>query len=272
MSDTELSTEQWQQWKSYLDEWLKSDGPIAIAGVQYLAPALGKDSAIFPPTYPMPAFRGRTHTVKDGEYRVSVELPPYRDAAGKSDDKSEVQKDPGYNIDYFRDGSNICEIDSPQAQANRSEPLFKTLQGGRLVPQVLVDVKGESVNLLDAGHRAADALIALSSFCADFNDAFTDASKGNVHKLARLSPTSLLFGAWDSRGTQTKLARILKAQVRATNVDVLTRSAQFVPAANFVRSGAVDESLNKGGEDKNPLSAEGLNAVPAPRMHGGVIV
>lgn len=274
MSNAELSTEQWKEWKSKLDEWLSPDGPIAIAGVQYLEPALGKDSVIFPPTYPMPVLRGRMHTVKDGEYRVSVELPPFRDAAGRSNDKGEqkYQKEPGYNIDYFRDGSNICEIDSPQSQANRMEPQFKVLHNGRLVPQIRINVRGEMVNLLDAAHRAADAVVCLSSLCAEFNEAFADAAKGNLCKLAKLSPTSLLFGAWDSRGTQTKLARIIKAQIRATDVEVLTRSAQFMPAADFIRSGAIDEELDRGDEDKNPLSAEGFNAVPATRMHGGVIV
>lgn len=264
----------WGQWKTKLDEWLKPEGPIAIASVQYLEPALGKDAVIFPPTYPIPVLRGRVHTVKDGEYRVSVELPPFRDTAEKSDnrEKENAQKQPGYNIDYFRDGSNICEIDSPQSQANRIEPSFKTLVEGKLVPQIVINVKGDKVNLLDAGHRAADALVCFSSLCAEFFEAFTEAVKGNCWNLAQLSPSSLLFGAWDSRSTKAKLPRIFKAQIRATNVELLTRSAQYVPATDYIRSGAIDEDLNKGGEDKNPLSAEGFNAVPAPRMHGGVIV
>jgi CRISPR-associated protein Csb1 len=264
----------WNQWKSKFDEWLQPDGPIAITSVQYLEPALGKDAVIFPPTYPMPVLRGRVHTVKDGEYRVSVELPPFREIAAKSENKEKEssQKEPGYNIDYFRDGSNICEIDSPQSQANRIEPAFKALAEGKLVPKIEIDVKGDKVNLLDAGHRAADALVCFSSLCAEFFEAFAKAAKGNCWKLARLAPTSLLFGAWDSRSTKAKLPRIFKAQIRATNVEVLTRSAQYVPATDYIQSGAIDEELNKGGEDKNPLSAEGFNAVPAPRMHGGVIV
>lgn len=271
---TDTSAELWNQWKPTLDEWLKPEGPIAIASVQYLEPALGKDAVIFPPTYPMPVLRGRVHTVKDGEYRVSVELPPFRDTAAKSESKEKEtsQKEPGYNIDYFRDGSNICEIDSPQSHANRIEPSFKTLLDGKLVPQIVIDVKGDKVNLLDAGHRAADALVCFSSLCAEFFEAFKEAAKGNCWNLARLAPTSLLLGAWDSRSTKAKLPRLFKAQIRATNVELLTRSAQYVPATDYIQSGAIDEELNIGGEDKNPLSAEGFNAVPAPRMHGGVIV
>lgn len=271
---TNASDAPWNQWKSKFDEWLKPDGPIAITSVQYLEPVLGKDAVIFPPTYPMPVLRGRVHTVKDGEYRVSVELPPFRDIAAKSENKEKEnsQKEPGYNIDHFRDGSNICEIDSPQSQSNRIEPGFKALAEGKLVPQIVIDVKGDKVNLLDAGHRAADALVCFSSLCAEFFEAFAKAAKGNCWKLARLAPTSLLFGAWDSRSTKAKLPRIFKAQIRATDVELLTRSAQYVPATDYIQSGAIDEELNKGGEDKNPLSAEGFNAVPAPRMHGGVIV
>ncbi|MHB1125119.1 MAG: type I-G CRISPR-associated RAMP protein Csb1/Cas7g [Ramlibacter sp.] len=271
---TDANDALWRQWKIKLDEWLKPEGPIAIASVQYLEPALGKDAVIFPPTYPMPVLRGRVHTVKDGEYRVSVELPLFRDTAEKSDnrEKENAQKQPGYNIDYFRDGSNICEIDSPQSHANRIEPSFKTLHDGKLVPQIVIDVKGDRVNLLDAGHRAADALVCFSSLCAEFFEAFKQAAKGNCWDLARLAPTSLLFGAWDSRSTKAKLPRLFKAQIRATDVELLTRSAQYVPATDYIQSGAIDEELNKGGEDKNPLSAEGFNAVPAPRMHGGVMV
>ncbi len=267
----ELSTE---QLKTKIEEWIKPDGPIAIIGKQYLEPAEGKDTAIFPPTYPMPIFRGRTHVVHDGEYRVSVELPPFRGRGGRDGqkDENESSSQAGYNIDHLNGGGNVCEIDSPQSQANRMEPLFKAIHDGQLVPQIVIDVKGEKVNLLDAGHRAADAVIRLSSLCADFHAAFEAVEKGNHGPLAKLSPTSLLFGVWDSRATQVKLPRIIKAQIRATNVEPLTRSAQYRQAADYIGLGAVEEDLNTGSGEKNPLSAEGLNDNPATRMLGGVLV
>src|SRR5258708_3808962 len=89
---------------------LDRDGPVAIIIKQVLRPVEGEGEPIFPPTYPMPTYRGRVHTVKDGEYRVSVELPPFRQDGSKSD-KNKSPDVAGYNIDEFKDGSNICEID-----------------------------------------------------------------------------------------------------------------------------------------------------------------
>lgn len=254
------------------EDLLRDDGAIAIILKQYLRPAEGKDAPIFPPTYPMPTYRGRVHTVRDGEYRVSVELPPFRQDGSKTE-KNESQDVAGYNIDEFKDGTNVCEIDSPQSQANRLEPLFETIKDGKLVPQIKIKVgKEQEVNLLEAGHRAADAVVRLSSLVNEFHNAFNEVRKGNHLELAKLAPTSILFGAWDSRGTQVKLPRIIKSEIRATNVEKLTRSAQFNPAADFVGIGAVDESLDSGEGENNPLSAEGMKHVPAPRAAGGVIV
>jgi CRISPR-associated protein Csb1 len=251
------------------ERFLHNNGPVAIVLKQYLRPAEGIGEPIFPPTYPMPTYRGRVHTVRDGEYRVSVELPPFRQGSGE--EKS--QDVAGYNIDEFKDGTNICEIDSPQSQANRLEPLFETIDGGKLVPQIIIGVgKDNVVNLLAAGHRAADAVVRFSSLASEFDEAFKEVRKGNHLKLARLAPTSILFGVWDSRGTQVKLPRILKSEIRATNVAQLTRSAQFNPAIEFVQLGAVDEALDQGEGDKNPIGAEGMKHVPAPRTAGGIIV
>lgn len=256
------------------EKCLDDNGPVALIIKQYLRPVEGRGEIIFPPTYPMPTYKGRVHTVRDGEYRVSVELPPFRydDNGTSKKNEEDGQSAAGYNIDEFKDGSNMCEIDSPQSQANRLEPLFKTIKNGSLVPQITFKVGNESVNLLDAGHRAADAVVRLSSMVAEFHSAFEQVGKGNHVELARIAPTSLLFGVWDSRGTQVKLPRLIKAEIRATNVKLHTRSAQFNPAIDYLKAGAVDENHDKGSGEKNPLSAEGMKHVPAPRAIGGVSV
>jgi CRISPR-associated protein Csb1 len=255
------------------DPLIETDDSVAIILKQYLRPVEGDGAPIFPPTYPMPTYRGRVHTVRDGEYRVSVELPPYQHD-GKPPDRAESADVAGYNIDEFSDGSNVCEIDSPQSQANRLEPQFAIVKDGRLVPQISIHVGRDRrpVNLLEAGHRAADAIVRFSSLVNDFQEAFVQARRGNHLNLARLAPTSILFGVWDSRGTQVKLPRIIKAEIRATNVEKLTRSAQFNPAIDYVAWEAVDEALDKGEGEKNPLGAEGMKHVPAPRTVGGVRV
>ncbi len=253
---------------------LKPDGPVAIVVKQSLAPVNEDDPIIFPPTYPMTTFKGRVHTILDGDYRVSVELP----ATSKSE-KSEKKSDQtsGYNIDRFPDGTNTCEIDSPQSQANRIEPEFKKPVFRDLVPQIEIKVgndpaHGTIVNLLDAGHRAGDAVVRMSSLADKVHAAFSDIKNGNHFTLATLAPTSLLFGVWDFRSTQVKVQRVLKASIRVSNVRECTRSAQFTPAAEYVTAGGVVEDLDKGEGDQNPLSSEGLKHALAVQKVGGVML
>jgi CRISPR-associated protein Csb1 len=244
---------------------LAQDGSVALTIKQSLAPANDADPVIFPPAYPISGFKGRVHTVRDGDYRVSVELPP--DSKRDKNEKSSDQR-PGYNIDRFPDDTNSCEIDSPQSQANRIEPTFKTRYPD-LVPQIEIKVgaNGTKVNLLDAGHRAADAVVRLSSLADKFHAAFLDAKAGNQFTLATLAPTSLVFGVWDSRSTQVKMQRIVKAQIRASNVYERTRSAQFTPAVDYVAAGAVAESL-----DSDTLSEQGMLHALATETVGGVML
>jgi CRISPR-associated protein Csb1 len=252
---------------------LEPDGPVAITLKQTLVTATDGDPVIFPPSYPMPAFKGRVHTVQDGDYRVSVELPP-DSKLDKGNRASEKKTKPGYNIDRFPDGTSLCEIDSPQSQANRIEPIFSRGGYQKLVPQIEIEVgkKGTKVNLLvEASHRAADAVVRMSSLADKFHNAFVDAKGGNHFTLATVAPTSLVFGVWDSRSTRVKIQRIVRAQIRATNVCERTRSAQFTPAAEYVAEGAVDEDPVTGGED-SALSQEGLKHVPVPCAAGGVML
>ena len=73
----------------------------------------------------------------------------------------------GYNIDRFNDDANgvrsVCLIDSVGSQANRMEPMFKRDVYKALVPQIEIRAGTRLVNLLDAGHRAADAIVRCSA-------------------------------------------------------------------------------------------------------------
>lgn len=249
--------------------WLNDDGPVALIVKQPLAPVDDEDPVIFPPTYPMTTYKGRVHTVKDGDYRVSVELPP--DSKADKNEKKEDQK-PGYNIDRFPDGTNSCEIDSPQSQSNRMEPRFKKIKEGKLVPQIEIKVGKETVNLLDAGHRAADAVVRMSSLADKFHKAFVAAKSRNYFELAKYAPTSLVFGVWDSRSTYEKRQRIVKAHIRATNVLERSKSAQYTPAVDYVGAGAVEEGVDSGKGDDNNLSAEGMKHALSTQTAGGVML
>jgi CRISPR-associated protein Csb1 len=109
--------------------------------------------------------------------------------------------------------------------------------------------------------------------CSELKDALQQAfqalKNGDAVPLAKLAPTSLVFGVWDSRDTQAKAPRLLAATIRAYNVAKLTRSAQYNPAVEYVEEGLLDETENK--DVLKAYSERGFRHVPASATHGGVI-
>ena len=162
------------------------------------------------------------------------------------------------------------------SQANRIEEMFLLSEYKGLVPEVTVtatDKEGEekTVNLLKAAHRLADAAIRFSDGEEAIDDAFnTFLARGDATQIAKLSPMSLVFGVWDSRGTQAKIGRCLGSTIYATNVEELTRSAQFVPSftREYIEGKAEDDLTVK---EKEKWSKAGLAHTPASGP-GGVIV
>ena len=59
-----------------------------------------------------------------------------------------------------------------------------------IVPQIVVTFppKGLRLNLLNANHRAADAIVRCSAFEQDLLVAFQEIQRGNAEKLARIRP------------------------------------------------------------------------------------
>lgn len=254
MSENQPETKPLRPITDFAKEFLPDDA-VAIIVRQHLLPDDVENPVICPPTY----LKARGATKSDGGGDDKEEK------GSKKDQQQSV-----YNIDDLSDGKNVCEIDSPQSDGNRNEPLFKSDALKHLVPQIIISVNGTPVNLLEAGHRAGDAVVRLSSLAAEFHTAFTRADAGDHSLLATLAPTSILYGAWDSRSTQTKLQRIIKAGVRAQNVRPLTKSATFVPAVDYVAVGAIKEELDVGDGDSNPLSSEGMKHALASQTLGGV--
>ena len=217
-------------------------GPVALTLRQKLLPVDGPDSVIFPPTY-----------------------------AGI-----------GYNVDTLSDGTKVATIDSVGAQANRLEPLFKASDNGAaenprssLVPQVTITHDRGSVSILDAGHRLGDALIRSTELASEANKAFhAYQASGDASAIARLAPTSLVFGAWDSRDTQAKVPRILQSVIRAWDIEELKRSAQYNPPVDYaaLQVFSEDEKKKQEGSAKSQLAQRGFVHVPATEEHGGILV
>jgi CRISPR-associated protein Csb1 len=237
-------------------------GPVALVLRQRLIPVEGENGVIFPPTY-----------------------------AGI-----------GYNIDPLADGTLVALVDSVGAQANRIEPIFKRSVAGqpenpvaKLVPQIDITYKNEkgtekTLSLLDAGHRLGDAIVRSSAprkdaevgpenkpwnLAHEARKAFeAHLDPGDASHIAKIAPTSLVFGVWDSRDTEAKLPRLVQSTIRAWDVTELKRSAQFNPVIDFRSTGAFSEKEVQKAEKsaKDPLAQRGYVHVPATEQHGGVVV
>lgn len=234
-----MSDKQGNAYKAF-DELLIPQGPVMLVGKQLLKVGSFDDEnteIVFPPSYANPS--------------------------GKSDDP------PVYNIDVLNpsdSSKNVCVLDSIPSQANRMEPLFSEPPHNAIVPQYKLKFNDELpiVNITQIGHRIADAVFRGTTLRNDIVIAFKEYAKGNAKKLAEIGPTSLVFGAWDSRGTGVKVPRLINSIIRAFNVQQLTRSAQYTPPIKYEAEGLLPAGL--GGEP----AKLGLADVPSPHVIGGV--
>jgi len=221
-----------------ISSWTDPKGPVALVLKQYLTPIEGDGGVFFPPTY--------------------ADLPQ------------------NYNIDMLSDGTKVVTVDSVGSQANRIEPLFgNDPELAALVPQVQIEFdEGKAVSIFEAGHRLGDAIVRASGLKDEAQAAFKlYLETGDATSLAKLGPTSLVFGVWDSRDTQAKLPRLLQSVIRAWDVERLTRSAQYTPALDYSKLEVFseEEKEKSEGNAKSPLAQRGFVAVPATNAHGGVV-
>ena len=231
-----------EQMNAWADE---ADGPVALHLRQSLMPVEGPGSVIFPPTYAY-------------------------------SDNQRIR----YNIDELADGTKVATIDSVGAQANRMEPIFLRPQHDEqskypyheLVPQLDIEYGNEkqSVSILEAGHRLGDAIVRSTELKDDVHNAFLEfQDRGNAALLAKLGPTSLVFGVWDSRDTGAKLPRIVQSTIRAEDVSDLRRSAQYNRSLDYDALEVFTDEERK--KLKDNLAERGFVHVPAVDTHGGVM-
>lgn len=237
-----------------LDGWANDlDGPVALHLKQELVPVEVGGRIIFPPTY----------------------------------------ADIGYNIDTLADGTRVAAVDSVGSQANRLEPLFKAGADAKpeswLVPQIEVLLppkpcgtceactsgkKGakctnpcrEKRSLLDLAHRSADAVVqSTPTLASKMGAAFETLRKtGDAGPLCTLAPTSLVFGVWDSRGgTGEKRPRLVRAMIRAWDVEPLHAAAQFNSVWKAIPEEQQGELEKEAKQKKVKLSEKGLADAPA---------
>jgi CRISPR-associated protein Csb1 len=241
-----------------INDWMdNTNGPVALHLKQKLVSVdEGERAVIFPPTY----------------------------------------ADIGYNVDTLADGTKVATIDSVGSQANRIEPVFKSVKDqdckelnprAALVPQIEIYYGNKKkISIFEVGHRLGDALIR----CAGKGEVEKDGSDFDLRQaaqdafnqlldahdataIAKLAPTSLVFGVWDSRDTQAKLPRIVQSEIRAWDIEVIHRSAQYNPPVDYASLEVFgeEEKAKQEGDPKSPLAKRGFVHVPAGEALGGII-
>lgn len=209
------------------------DNSAAFRRRRTLQPAGGPGDKIFPPTYP-------------GEGRNA---PPRH--------VFETRRLNGQDV--------VCVlIDSVQSQANRlEEALLTSARAGQLsLPRLVVDFPSSGLNSvpeissLDAPHRIYDAILRDSMLGgvafreSDIGKRIRQASMHDATAILEISPTALLFGAWNSTGEGgglgAKFARAIVSEIIGVGVPVEPPSG---PAA----SGDVQTAGRRTGSRIDPL-------------------
>ena len=255
---------------------LDPEGPAAIVEQRWLRPVVSE--VVFPPTYANPSGNRNDPPVYNintiGE-RTLVHLNMTECSINQKRKVVPIERE------RWEEGvtQSICTIDSVQSQANRIEPMFGRVRDSkgeavRLVPKVRVHANVKTsegkedieIDLLeDAGHRIADAVMMNTSLHDDIKKSIKARQRGNSWDLAKLAPTSLLFGMWDSRGSNTRVPRLFSASVNGYGIRPLRRSAQFNAAMDFEAAGVIPKAKEK------KLSAVGMASAPATFELGGVL-
>lgn len=134
-----------------------------------------------------------------------------------------------------------------------------------VVPHHVVEAGGRRIELLALPHRIADAAIRASDLGPHIRACFEAIESGDAVPMARIAPTSLVFGAWDSRDTRIRLPRAVRADIRAHDISVLTRSGVYSGAFGQAALGLGEREWSKGAE---------VGFAPAPSVDrpGGVLV
>ena len=207
---------------------------VAITLRQTLEPVEGRDVPIFPPTY-----------------------PPNRD-------RKNHRFDTPYTINESTHGTWVCDLDSVQSQANRMETAFTGMLAD-VIPHHVVQAGNRQADLTALPHRVADASIRATNFAERIRSCFEAIESGDPVPLARIAPTSLVYGAWDSRDTHVRLPRAVRSEIRAYDVSIFTRSAQYSGTFEQDILGLNDREWKKGAE-------VGFAPTPSVDQPGGILV
>ena len=256
-----------------------ASGAVALRSRTTLQPAGGEGDKVFPPSY---SVDGRA------EHKYAVE----ERQVGETDRVS-----------------TTVLLDSVASQANRAElALLEGWEQGELafpVPYVDFTEDGGATDynrltVLEAPHRLADAIFRDSLLngtlfrLSDIGRATTDATPRNATDLFRYSPTSLLFGMWDSTGPKggsgskfqrayvseivgfdAKVGRKVGSRIDPLQIEKVASEDRVFNSADPNRDGIWTHDLDKAEKDKEgePVfasrgSERGEDGQPSKINHG----
>ena len=216
-------------------ELIGDEDLVALTYHQALEPVEGRTAVVHPPTYPGPQVN-----------------------RGRAERRSE------YVINDRGDGKRMCELDTVQSQANRMEASYRGSLA-ELVPRHAVEAGERRVDLTALPHRVADASIRATGLAIAIRACFEAFAAGDASALARLGPTSLVYGAWDSRDTRVSVPRVIASRIEAHDVLECTRSAQYTGAFR-------QEELGLSDREWRTASQAGFAPSPATGRPGGIRV
>ena len=209
---------------------------IALTYRQELAPIEGCGARVHPPTYPV----ARPKNARRDEHSAQ------------------------YVINDLGDGMRVCDLDTVQSQANRMEASYRGALAD-LIPRHAVEAGGHLVDLTELPHRLADASIRATALAGDIRDCFERFAAGDAAPLARLGPTSLVYGAWDSRDTRVSVKRFIGSRIEARGIVECTRSVQYSAVFGPGELGFSDAEWTK-------AAKAGFAPAPANGRPGGIVV
>ena len=212
---------------------------VALRSRLTLHPAGGEGDKVFPPSY---AVDGRA------EHKYAVE-----------------ERQVGDNDRV----STTVLLDSVASQANRAElALLDGWERGELVfPVPYVDFSNdggatdyEKLTVLEAPHRLADAIFRDSLLdntlfrLSDVGRAITDATPRDATNLFRYSPTSLLFGMWDSTGPRgglgSKFQRAYVSEIVGFDAAVGKKVGSRIDPLQIEKVATADRLYNNANRDE----------------------
>ena len=232
--------------------------------------------------------------------RYRVRLQP---AGGKGDKVfPATYKDAKYaEENRIIDGARIpcVHLDSVQSQANRMElALLEAAREGLItLPMIVVDFESYDNDLRDLGkitcleapHSLADAILRDSNkdgkrFRESTEGKILDyASLQNATGLFEISPSSLLFGIWDSTGPKgglgIKIQRSIVSELVAVDVEKGVRSSSRIDPLAIQREAGpvyaigknkVEWTLDANGADGKSLQKIGKDGNPSEVNHGNI--